>query len=248
MRNPEDLLADIHQMKYQVTDCPIDHQSHAYTLEVKYHRGIVIEGLERRIETAIQKPVEFTCPNTHKTFVDSVAIPQIKDAQIEDVSVIPDIVTSPTHPPTGTDSPTSGSTDDKGSDSVITDEFKAWVSGSAQTARDYSKTMISTATGAVAVFYAVLTFLGIGGGKAPLSSIPGYPLLGVLPPIAFLASAIVFVAAFQPHTKLINNIEDFITFRNQRLQHVDTLIAIGTVLFLSGVALAIAAYAVVIFK
>lgn len=233
MSNPEDLVKDlftvIQPMKYQITDCPIDHQPHEYTLEIKYRTGIVIQGLVGD-EPTIQKPVEFTCPNTHKTFLDSVPIPQIKDAQFEAASVI------------------SESADDTSSDSVIVDEFKAWTSGSAQTARDYSKTMISTATGAVAVFYAVLTFLGIGEGKTLLSSLPGYPWLGVLPPIAFLLSAIVFVFAFQPHTKLITSIEDFITFRNQRLRYVDKLAAAATGIFLIGVALAIAAYTVVIVK
>jgi hypothetical protein len=249
MSHAEDLFTLKHKMKHNVTDCPIDHQLHEYTLEIKYHTGIVIEALERITEDAFQKQITFTCPNTQKTFVESVKIPQIKDAEFEDVSVIPATTSSPGHSSNNKDNSDTKVADDTDSENVYISEFEAWTKGSAQTASDYSKTMISTATGAVAVFYAVLTFLGIGGGgTSTLSSLPGYPWLGVLPPILFFVSAIVFVVAFQPHTKRIDSLDDFIAFRNQRLRYVGTLIIIGTILFLVGVALAIVAYIVVIFK
>ena len=241
MRNLEDQFTFISKVKYVVNDCPIDHQPHEYMLEIKYHTGLVVA--EEWKGEAEQKTVTFSCPNVHKTFDVAVTIPKIKDAQCQSVWVISD-TTSQTSD--STEKPVSGNGNDKGSSSVIDDEFKAWISGSAQTSRDYSKTMISTSTGAVAVFYAVLTFLGIGGGKTPLSSLPGYPVLGILPPIAFLVSAIFFVAAFQPHTKRLDTLGDFITFRNQRLQQVGNLTITGTIFFLLGVGLAIVAYMAVI--
>ncbi|MGB8346138.1 MAG: hypothetical protein WCD86_14735, partial [Ktedonobacteraceae bacterium] len=176
MRNPEDsleeLLTDSYEINYPITDCPIDHQLHEYTLKITYRTGIVIQGI---VEANPQRLIEFTCPNTQKTFAESVIILLPKDAHLVEVSVIPEIVSSLTPTSTSTVKPAPDRANDKSSDSVIVDEFKAWTSGSPQVARDYAKTMISTATGAVAVFYAVLTFLGIGGGKTSLSSLPAFP-------------------------------------------------------------------------
>jgi len=93
--------------------------------------------------------------------------------------------------------------------------------------------MLTTATGAVPVYFAVLKYLGadaVGGSW--------FSRIGALPPLLFLAAAIVFALALRPRFASVKQ-ADFADFRTARLRQLNRDILAGLALFATGVLLAI---------
>ena len=116
------------------------------------------------------------------------------------------------------------------------DEYSEWVKSSRDTGVDFGKTMLTASSGAVAVYFAVLQYLG--SSKAPKS--PG-GLLSALPPVLFLAAAAVFALALRPRLSAVAR-RHFQSFRDDRLRQLNRLLVTGTGLFIVALAVALGVY------
>jgi hypothetical protein len=121
-------------------------------------------------------------------------------------------------------------------DPVLDREYDQWVAGSAGTAREYSRTMLTTALSAIPVFYAVLQYVGFGRvTRGPIR------LIGLLPPVLFLLSAALFVAALRPRVSLVSRV-DFAAWRANRFTEMNRWIRWGTAVFAAGVLTSLASF------
>jgi hypothetical protein len=121
---------------------------------------------------------------------------------------------------------------------MVKADFAEWIKASASVPREFCKLMLSTTLAAIPVFYAVLSYLKFD------VTIPLWgPIIGVMPPVLFLISAIMFTLAIQPQQRAVSTVEEFEHYRTQRLQRMNLFISFGSVLFVVGVIVAIAAYA-----
>src|SRR6266568_3394635 len=85
-------------VRYRVDKCPLDGKPHEYQLDVQYQIDIPIEGIvesvmaDREPTTSLtrwKKPVEFICPDTHKSFTQEVSITPLSGEKIVSVSPSP---------------------------------------------------------------------------------------------------------------------------------------------------------------
>ncbi len=212
--------------EYTVDRCPQCGKSHQFPLEVRYipaPGGVIL--FAGQVATSATPPaapapapwdVTFTCPKTQQTFVQPVAI----DAQghkIVGVMLGSAIALK---------------------DELIELEYTEWVKASAGTAREFCKTMMTTCTGAIPVFFAVLKFLGQEKASTPFLS-----WLGIIPTAAFLAALALFILALRPQYVAVAGVSSFARERERRLGGMNRLIQIGTLLFLAGIGLSIVAFA-----
>ena len=112
-------------------------------------------------------------------------------------------------------------------------EFLEWIKNSRATATEFCKTMLTISTGAIPVYFAVLKYIGIeqiGGSFLAQGRI--------LPPVLFLTATILFVLAIRPRFATLTEAE-FAKFRAKRLGQLNLYITAGTVLFATGVSIAI---------
>ena len=89
--------------------------------------------------------------------------------------------------------------------------------------------MLTTATAAVPVYFAVLKYLGaeaVGGTT--------FSRVGVLPPLLFLAAAIIFALALRPRFAWIKH-ADFADFRMTRLKQLNRAMLVGLAVFAVGI-------------
>ncbi len=112
-------------------------------------------------------------------------------------------------------------------------EFTAWAASSRATAVDYCKTMLTTATGSIPVYFAVLRYLGYD--KATHGFVAA---AGIVPPVLFLVAAVMFVLALRPRLRAVTS-EDFGAFRAERLVFLNRMLVAGLAVYGLGVALAI---------
>ena len=120
--------------------------------------------------------------------------------------------------------------------SALDQEFDQWVVGSAGTAREYCRTMLTAAFSAIPVFYAVLKYLSFPSVTGTVAR-----LAGVIPPILFLVSAMVFVGALRPNFIPISK-PDFAIQREERLTKMNRMIVLGTAVFVAGVLGSLASF------
>lgn len=121
-------------------------------------------------------------------------------------------------------------------DPVLEQEYNNWVTGSAGTAREYCRTMLTTALSAIPVFYAVLQYLGFGGVAHGVGR-----LVGLVPPVLFLLSAALFVAALRPRANLVSR-GDFAAWRAQRFAEMNRWIRAATAVFAAAVLTSLASF------
>jgi hypothetical protein len=93
--------------------------------------------------------------------------------------------------------------------------------------------MLSTSTGAIPVYFALMKYVGFERISGSLLA-----RTGILPPFLFLLAGILFVLALRPRFAAVTEAE-FAEFRAKRLSQLNTYILAGTILFASGICLAI---------
>jgi hypothetical protein len=109
-----------------------------------------------------------------------------------------------------------------------------WRKTSRGTALDFCRTMLTTSTGAVAVYFAVLKYIGTERIDETFQG-----KFGLVPPILFLIAAVIYVAALRPTLGAIGTDKEFEQLHNRRLRTLAVLLNIGTAVFLLAVGLAI---------
>ncbi|GAB2658907.1 hypothetical protein GCM10009743_38930 [Kribbella swartbergensis] len=117
------------------------------------------------------------------------------------------------------------------------EEYAEWVTASRTIGLDFGKTMLTTSSGAVAVYFAVLKYLGTSELSRSFSGV-----LSVLPPVLFLLAAAVFAAALRPKLAPVGE-ADFVAFRDHRLRQLGNFLTAGSALFGAAMALALCVYA-----
>jgi len=202
---------------YEVAPCPKCNNAHPFKLKGLAQQAEEIVplfggtgGTERKSE------ILFTCPDTKKKF--SYSVPEPVGVEIIGLASEADIAAA---------------TNVASAPAPVKSEFEEWAKKSRDTALDFCKTMLSASTGGIPVYFAVLKYIGfetIGG--AALSK------FAILPPVLFLVAAISYVLALRPRHELIAP-SDFNAFRKRRLERLNRLIILGTVIFIGAVGLAI---------
>lgn len=108
---------------------------------------------------------------------------------------------------------------------------------SAETIKDFAKTMITLITGLFAVYFAILEFLGIENVEN--EKIQSLTDLVSWPPILFIVSVLAFVFAIVPLSgkMSLNDPESIKKIRNRSLWYKIIAIAIGVSLFIIGMCI-----------
>ncbi|GGS64628.1 hypothetical protein [Streptomyces violaceus] len=109
-----------------------------------------------------------------------------------------------------------------------------WQKGSRTTALDFCRTMLTTSSGAIPVYTAVLNYVGT---KRISGSFSGR--LSVLPVIFFLLASVAFIMALVPTLAAVTDERGFREFRDRRLRLLDRYIWIGVTLFVAAMAFSV---------
>jgi hypothetical protein len=198
-------------IQYDIEKCPVCCERHRFILEV--HTVVPIFGSSASSKT-ISKKIAFTCPKTKKLFTK--VIPNPPGGEI--IGLVQDTLSLVL------------SSEQQSSD---LSEFLDWAKNSRSIAIDYCKIMLSTSTGAIPIYFAIQKYIGFE--KISELSIAR---AGIIPPVMFLASSILFAIAIWPQYATITETE-FTAFRAKRLNQLNQYIRAGTILFVISVCVAI---------
>jgi hypothetical protein len=124
--------------------------------------------------------------------------------------------------------------------SPLTNEFSDWIKNSRAVAVDYCRSMVTTSSAAIPIYFSILKFLGYDGNNEATAT-----RAMVLPPILFFIGAIIFVLALRPSMKGVSESE-FSAFRSSALIRLNRMMLAGTVYFLVAVAFSIVIFARVV--
>lgn len=204
-------------LDYTVSSCPKCGRKHDYKLKALVNA----ESAERVVlfGGAAGSEVFFTCSDTNQKFTQLVPNPSGGEitglATEEDIAHATSVASAQPKP-----SPFEG-------------DFAEWIKNSRNTAIDFCKTMLSSSTGAIPVYFVVLKYIGFD----KITNTP-FARAGILPPIMFLVAAVLFILALRPRFENIAQ-KDFATFRARRLTQINRFIIMGTLTFGGAIALAI---------
>ena len=206
---------DLEILDYDIKQCPVCTHSHHYKLKVfkkktDENKVVLFGGAGEQTE------VMFECPEKNRKYtfsVPSVDFEVVSIATVEDVEKYKADKKAPLPPATS-------------------NEIADWVKNSRTIALDFCKSMLSTAIGAIPVFFAIVKYLGSEKISKPRE---GYLLL---PVVLFLISAVAYVFALKPRFDSIEEIE-FVQFKKKRLTQLNNYLVCGTALFIAGIGCAI---------
>jgi len=216
--------------------CPACHKTHSVGLTLTVEpQPLFFEGTLGGTDSALWT-LTLACPLSGEPAEVTFQLPlpngeRLLDVQVESIAAAAD----PARPaaldaegPAADASPSPGG--------WLSDEVQEARKGSAALLRAFGTTMLSTSTGAVAIHFTVLKYLG-------LKSIgDGWQVLMLLPAIAFLLSAVAFVVTLRPALAWVGTDAQFGELRRSRLLTSGRVASAGVYLFLGGVATAIASY------
>jgi hypothetical protein len=206
-------------IQHRVDSCPHCTQApHDYAILLKQKPSVFGGGSD-------QVTIAVSCPISAMPIQTTIAVPDNEEF---------DRVVAPGEP---LDQAGAGGAESLSASTGADDEYDDWVRSSRTIGLDFGKTMLTTSTGAVAVYFAVLKYLGTSELSRSFSG-----LLSALPPVLFLIAAAVFAAALRPKLAPVGQ-DDFFIFRDRRLKQLNTLLTTGSVLFGAAMALALSVYA-----
>jgi hypothetical protein len=183
-------------------------------------KPLVFGGGSDQVEIAV------TCPSTGRPIQTTILVPNNEE--------FVRVVLPGQSDPDQQDS--IGSADD-GTPVDGDDEYADWVKSSRAIGLDFGKTMLTASSGAVAIYFAVLKYLGTEELSKSFSGI-----LSAVPPVLFLVAAAVFAVALRPAVAPVGRAE-FSSFRDRRLQQLGRMLTLGIALFGAAMALALCVYA-----
>lgn len=118
----------------------------------------------------------------------------------------------------------------------VEEELAEWRKSSVSTARVYATAMLTTASGAVAVYFAVLKYLGFEqAGHGPWAWLLG------LPPVLFVVSAGLFAFALRPSLVYLQRSE-YVNFRAKRIRQMHARSSWGAALYGIGLLTAVGVF------
>jgi hypothetical protein len=178
-----------------------------------------------------------TCPDTHLPFEAELSIPaefneSVHGFRIESVTdAAGDGDGVPPVPPT---TPTADVPDTAPPADWIDDELKEWRQTTVATQRTYATTMLTASSGAVAVYFAVLQYLG--WEKANFGT--GLVILTIAPPVLLFCATAAFALALRPSLTFLTRSE-YAEFRARRVEQMHRRSTIGTLLYAIALAMAV---------
>jgi hypothetical protein len=205
-------------MEWSLARCPICEKSHTYVLAITHvaptearSRPLVFGG------ASAATTVILLCPERGKSFSERIHV-ELPEGQT--IARADPITAALAEEPAA------------GLQWSVESEYQDWIRSSASLLRDYAKTMITVSTGAIPIFFALVSYLGIAHQGRQV-----WIAVGCSVPILLLAAAVVFVDALRPRGEKLD-LESFAGFRTRRLLEIRTRMTAGTVLFVSAVAIA----------
>jgi hypothetical protein len=118
----------------------------------------------------------------------------------------------------------------------VPDEYVDWVKASRATGLEFGKNMLTTSSGAVAVYFAVLKYLGFEKAPNSLSA-----FFCTVPPVLFTCATAAFALALRPALARVDS-DSFSSWRDTRLIRINRFLNAGAVLLVLGLALAVWVY------
>ncbi|WP_030236471.1 MULTISPECIES: hypothetical protein [unclassified Streptomyces] len=113
-------------------------------------------------------------------------------------------------------------------------ERAEWQKASRATALDFCRVMLTTSSGAIPIYVAVLNYVGHEGISGSFSG-----QLSVLPMVFFLLAAVTFILALVPTLATVTDESGFREFRDRRLRLLDRYIWSGVTLFVAAMAFSV---------
>lgn len=220
-----------------IEPCPLCSKSHSYTLEVR--RSLVLHwGKDpRSAGQTLQRSFHrlFTCPVTGHDFQAEMSIPEREDAVIEKVDVMkPEKRSQQASPsPANAANLTAVSPHNK----ALYEAGKSLLVDSHATGREFCKSMMSMALGAVPIYIGVLGFITSSQSIHAQVSVSL-----VLPALLFLLAAVLFAISYFPIAKKfsLDIIEEIEAVRQADLRRRRRITHVALAVFVTGVFLAIA--------
>lgn len=211
-------------VRHIVEECPHCGKRHEYALQIR-PAPVLFGGGSDDLRIGV------ICPDTGRPFETSFTQPRGEEF-VQVVTMGPGTdLPAPPHVSAEPQAPTAAG-DPADPDAEYTD----WLESSRGIGIDYGKSMITISSGAVAVYFAVLKYLGADTfSDAPVG------VVSALPPILFLAATAVFAAALRPRLASVSR-AGFPTFREERLRRLNRLLVAGTSLFLLALTLALVVF------
>jgi hypothetical protein len=228
-------------MRHTVDKCPHCGDRHDYA--VKLEPAPLVFGGRPSQKSSTNVPTVVACPAMRKPFETSVSVPQ--DEKFVEVVLWP-YAKSPAgengyegSTADGSRSPELPRTPVEGNESRVdpaTDEYVDWVRASRATGLKFGKNMLTTSSGAVAVYFAVLKYLGY-------EKVPNSPSIffTVVPPVLFTCATAAFAIALRPALARVNS-ASFTRWRDRRLLQMNWSLVVGTTLLILGLTMAVGVY------
>lgn len=186
-----------------------------------------------------------TCPRKQEVFEGELSIPaeyneSVRRVQIESVTDASED-TPQTMSPSGEADPPSDALAAQAVGDWVDEELKEWRKTTVATQRTYATTMLTASSAGVAVYFAVLKYLGWEQADF------GTPLvvLTVAPPILLLAAAVAFALALRPSLTYVERSE-YAEFRALRIGQMHARATAGTVLYVTALLLAVVTFILVL--
>lgn len=197
-------------------------------------------GLERRA-SAIPRTQSLKCPRRNRLFDAELLIPAGLGEEVDSVEIETIAAEAPADGQAQAGESQAEPTTTEPQRDWVADELAEWRKSSAATLRTYATTMLTTSSGGVPVYFAVLKYLGweqadFGAGLVAVS---------VLPPALLFLAALAFTLALRPSLSTNLEPQDYLSLRNHRLTQMYQRASIGTLLFGSALVIAIAVFAIV---
>jgi hypothetical protein len=177
-----------------------------------------------------------TCPREQRSFEGELRIPcdyneSVRGVQIASVTdehadgAAPAAATEPAEPP----------------GDWVDEELKEWRRTTVATQRTYATTMLTTSSGGVAVYFAVLKYLGWEQADLGTSLV----VLSIAPPVLFFAAAGSFALALRPSLTFVERSE-YAEFRARRVGQMHRRASIGTAFYAAALLLAVVTFVLVL--
>ena len=194
-------------------------------------------GGDRSDEVATGAPwtLGLTCPRRGRSFEGSVLVPVRDDEAVSAIDVErvrdPQVDGSPSP-----EAPVAAAVAPPAAD-WLGHELAEWRKNTVATHRAFATTMLTTSSGGVAIYFAVLKYLGWEQADFATSLV----VLSVLPPALLLFATIAFALALRPSLSYVDRAE-FAEFRAHRIAEIHSRITAGTVLYVAALLVAIAVF------
>lgn len=177
-----------------------------------------------------------TCPREERPFECELLIPANYNESVRKVHItsVADITSDSGNIP-------AEPAEDHAARDWIDDELMDWRKNTIATQRSYATIMLTTSSGAVGVYFAIVKYLG--WEKVDPSA--AFVVLTLAPAVLLLLAAATFALALRPSLTFVERSE-YAVFRARRVEQMHRRASIGTTLYASALLLAVLTFGIVL--